>query len=248
MYASRLLGTWPSASSVVDRFLFLWESDRQCAIAAGLPEAACALVRHPFDPFYLDRGPASLGPRLSRLLPSVARRIVFSGPPEATRGVDDVVRLVDTLPGDLVTQVVLLLRDPRFHEPVVEHARRGSHDLVWIRGLLSRDEIRAIYHESHVAVFPYRFVRTGLPLVALEAVAAGLPVVTTRVHPIRELEGGTGLVFAKPRDPRDLARAVRLCFDDDQQESIRRENEKWIQTSPEWRTVAKTVVSIGRGA
>lgn len=247
MYASRLLGTWPAAPFWVDGFVFLWESDRQCATAAGFPAASCFVVRHPFDPFYMERGPLNLGPRLSGVLPSVPRRVVFSGPPEATRGVEDVMRLAEGLPRDFPTQVVLLLRDPRFREPTVEHVRRGAHDVVSVRGLLSRDEIRAIYRESHVAVFPYRFVRTGLPLVALEAVAAGLPVVTTRVHPIRELEGRTGLVFARPRDPRDLARAVRSCFDGDQREEIRRKNEEWIRASPDWRTVAKTVISIGRG-
>lgn len=247
MYASRLLGTWPAAPSSVDGFVFLWESDRQCATSAGFPAASCSVVRHPFDPFFRERVPEGLGPRLSSVLPSVPRRVVFSGPPEATRGVDDVIRLADALAGESPTQVVLLLRDPRFREPAVKRARRGAHDLVFVRGLLTRDEIRAIYRESHVAVFPYRFVRTGLPLVALEAVAAGLPVVTTRVHPIRELEGRTGLVFANPGDPRDLARAVRSAFNDDRREEIRRKNEEWVRASPDWRTVARTFVSISRG-
>src|SRR5207247_8724221 len=87
--------------------------------------------------------------------------------------------------------------------PRVQRKRLGGPEGHGLRGLLTGEVLRARYRTSHVAVFPYRFVRTGLRLVVLEAVAAGLPVVTTRIHPIRELEGRTGLVFARPRDPPD---------------------------------------------
>jgi glycosyltransferase involved in cell wall biosynthesis len=140
--------------------------------------------------------------------------------------------------------VVLFLRDRRFSDPRVERTRIGSHELLVVRGLLSRQELRAAYRASDLAVFPYRFVRTGLPLVALEAVATGLPVVTTRVHPIRELEGRTGLVFAEPRDPSDLATRIREVFENDALNGIRRRNEEWIRTSPDWKAAARTFVSL----
>lgn len=243
LYVSRLLGTWPDASSFVDKFVFLWESDRDTATTAGLPSSTSAVVRHPFDPFFLERGPPTLGPRLSGILGPVGRRVVFTGPPEGSRGVDDMLRLPHSLPKDPPTQVVLLLRDRRFSVPSVARTRIGSHELLVVRGLLSRQELRAAYRVSDVAVLPYRFVRTGLPLVALEAVAAGLPVVTTRVHPIRELERRTGLVFAEPRDPSDLARRVEEIFDEDAVNGIRRRNEEWIRTTPDWTAVARTFVS-----
>ena len=244
LYASRLLGTWPEAPAFVDRFAFLWESDRTCGTAAGLPPASCAVVRHPFDPFFLERGPPNLGPRLSGILGPVGRRVVFTGPPEGSRGVDDMLRLPSALPRDPPTQLVLLLRDRTFSEPNVVRTRIGAHELLVVRGLLSRQELRAAYQVSDVAVFPYRFVRTGLPLVVLEAVAAGLPVVTTRVHPIRELEGDTGLVFAEPRDPQGIARAIHGVFEGNKLEEIRRLDQAWIRATPDWAAVAKTFVSL----
>jgi glycosyltransferase involved in cell wall biosynthesis len=244
MYASRRLGSWPVAVPLVERFVFLWESDRRSGVSAGLPEGASQVVRHPFDPFFLDRRPTPVGARFSRILEPVRRRVVFSGPPESTRGVDDMMRLAHELPADEPSQILLLLRDPTQREPTVTRTRIGVHERVVIRGLVTRDELRAIYQTSHVAVFPYRFVRTGLPLVALEAVAAGLPVVTTRVHPLRELEGNTGLVFARPRDPADLGRAVRRALDDGQRQEILRRNEAWIRSSADWRAVARTYASF----
>jgi len=246
MYTSRLIGTWPDAPSCVDDFVFLWESDRHCGVSAGLPATSCHVVRHPFDPFFLERRPFGLGPRLSESLPPIGRRIVFSGPPEETRGVSDVIRLPRFLPSDPPTQVLLLLRDPRFGEPILTRTRIGAHEVVIVHGLLTREEIRAIYGLSHVAVFPYRFVRTALPLVALEAAAAGLPVVTTRVHPIRELEGKSSLVFANPRDLPDLARAVGAALDEGRRDEIQRVNEAWIRSTSDWSAVAKAFVSLIR--
>src|SRR5467141_4295037 len=107
------------------------------------------------------------------------------------------LRLARFLPNDPPTQVVLLLRDSAYSELEVSVARSGPHTTLSIRGFLSQEEIRSIYRTSDVAVFPYRFVRTGLPLVVIEPAAAGLPVITTRVNPIRELEGNTGLVFVE---------------------------------------------------
>lgn len=246
MYASRILGTWSGAPSWVDEFVFLWESDRSCAIEAGLPPAACSVVRHPFDPFFLQRGPWNPAPRLSKVLSPVPRRIVFSGPPEPTRGFEDVIRLAKTLGRNPPMEVLLLLRDPSVREPMITRTLRGPHSVTTVRGILSREEIRAAYDRSHVAVFPYRFVRTGLPLVALEAAAAGLPVVTTRVHPIRELEGSSGIVFTEPRDLPALARAIESLFDDRWRDEARRKNESWIRATPDWRNVAKTFATILR--
>ena len=244
MYGSRLLGTWSNAPAFVDHFGFLWDSDRDRATAAGLPPSSCSVVRHPFDPFFLERAPPSLGPRLSGVLGPVGRRVVFTGPPEGSRGVDDMLRLARSLPSDPPTQVVLLLRDRKYSVPTVTRTRIGAHELLVVRGLLSRQELRAAYRVSHVAVFPYRFVRTGLPLVALEAVATGLPVVTTRVHPIRELEGRTGLVFTEPRDPPAVARAIQRIFEEGAASGIQQRNQEWIRTTPDWMSVARTFVSL----
>src|SRR5207237_1053279 len=205
---------------------------RATGLSAGLPAGSCHVVRHPFGPFFLDRRGAGLGSRLSGAFGPVPRRVIFSGPPEATRGIRDVVQLPSVLPRDPPTQVVLLLRDGRFPAPVVKRKRIGVHEVLAVHGLITREELRAIYRTSHVAVFPYRFVRTGLPLVVLEAVAAGLPVVTTRIHPIRELEGRTGLVFARPRDPPDIARAIESPFDDAQRAAVVRKNDEWIRSTP----------------
>src|SRR5438552_1767298 len=105
---------------------------------------------------------------------------------------------------------------------------------------------------SHVVRHPFDPSfrdRTPAPLgerlsLDLPPVAAGLPVVTTRVHPIRELEERTGLVFARPRNPADLAGAVRTALEDGRRQELARKNEAWMRETPDWPSIAKTYVSF----
>src|SRR5439155_1306773 len=80
MYVSRRFGTWPDARAYVDNFVFLWDDDRRRATSAGLPDSSCAVVQHPFDPFFLERAGATLGPRLSGILGPAVRGLVFAEP------------------------------------------------------------------------------------------------------------------------------------------------------------------------
>jgi glycosyltransferase involved in cell wall biosynthesis len=67
--------------------------------------------------------------------------------------------------------------------------------------------------ELDVFVLPSRF--EGFPLVVLEAMLAGVPVVATDVGAVREAvaDGATGLLVA-PEDAAGLARAIRRMFDE----------------------------------
>jgi glycosyltransferase involved in cell wall biosynthesis len=57
--------------------------------------------------------------------------------------------------------------------------------------------------------------REGLPVVLMEALAAGVPVVATRLSGVPELilDGETGLL-AEPGDPESLARSIEAVLED----------------------------------
>jgi glycosyltransferase involved in cell wall biosynthesis len=108
-----------------------------------------------------------------------------------------------------------------------------------VRGLVARNDQRALYALCDAAAFPYRWVRTGFPLVVPEAVAAGLPTMTTRVYPLRELEGKTGIAFADCADRRGQARAVDRLLAGGDLPRLREKNRQWIESTPGWPEIAR---------
>jgi glycosyltransferase involved in cell wall biosynthesis len=97
-----------------------------------------------------------------------------------------------------------------------ELARRlGIADSVRFLGLLDQSELAALYRQSRALVLPT--FNDSFPMVLLEALACGLPVVTTDVGGLPTLvrDEETGLVV-KPGDVAGLARAIqRISTDDD---------------------------------
>jgi glycosyltransferase involved in cell wall biosynthesis len=73
----------------------------------------------------------------------------------------------------------------------------------------------ALLRSSDFMVFPTRYESEGHPLVLLEGMAAGLPIVSTRHAAIPEtvVEGETGLLV-EPGDTRALAAAMRSLIED----------------------------------
>jgi colanic acid/amylovoran biosynthesis glycosyltransferase len=89
---------------------------------------------------------------------------------------------------------------------------------VALLGKLPPAEVLAYYHKASLFVMPScvrRNNRDGIPTVLIEALAMGIPVVSTRVSGIPELvrDGETGLL-ADPDDPAGLAEAIIRLLDD----------------------------------
>ena len=89
----------------------------------------------------------------------------------------------------------------------------GLADRVCLLGKLPREQVMARYARAAVYVQPSRIAadgdRDGIPNVLLEAMAMGVPVVSTRVSGIPELvcHRQNGLLVA-PDEPRELADAI----------------------------------------
>ncbi|HWD11534.1 MAG TPA: glycosyltransferase, partial [Solirubrobacteraceae bacterium] len=100
-------------------------------------------------------------------------------------------------------------------------ARLGLEQRVRFHGTRSEDEVARMLNEADVFVLASVVTASGwmdgIPVALMEALAAGLPVIASRLSGIPELvrDGETGLL-ALPGDPADLARAfTRLLADPD---------------------------------
>jgi len=123
----------------------------------------------------------------------------------------NVARLLDAM--SLVTEPVRLriVGDGELRAGLEEQAARlDLGDLVEFCGRLHGAELVDAYASAQAFVLPSD--REGMPLVVMEAMAAGLPVIATKVQGNIELVDGVGLL-AEP-DPRALASAIDLLARD----------------------------------
>jgi len=110
-----------------------------------------------------------------------------------------------------VPDATLLLVGDGPERPVVEAAARPLGERVVFTG--TRLDARAIAGAADVVVIPSE--SEGLPLAALEALAASRPIVATAVRGLRELlDDGRTALLVPPGDAEALAAAVRRVLDD----------------------------------
>lgn len=106
-------------------------------------------------------------------------------------------------------------------EPVLRSTadRLGITDRIVFEGRRTRDEIAGLLSVSDILVAPSVPAsdgkREGIPVVLMEAMSSGVPVVASRLSGIPELvrDGETGLL-APPRDAGAIATALRRLHDD----------------------------------
>ena len=90
----------------------------------------------------------------------------------------------------------------------------GLTDTVRLRSAVTQDQLREIYRGAQVFALPCQIMedgdRDGFPNVLAEAMAMGVPVVSTAISGIPEMiDDGVHGLLVEPRDPQALAAALR---------------------------------------
>jgi glycosyltransferase involved in cell wall biosynthesis len=130
--------------------------------------------------------------------------------------------LLEAVAGDpeLERVELTLVGDGELRAELEQLARRcGIADRVRFLGGRPEHEVRALLDECHAFVLASVVARDGnmegLPVALMEALACGVPVISTRSSGIPELvrDGETGLL-AEPADPSSLRAALRRLLED----------------------------------
>ncbi len=143
-------------------------------------------------------------------------------------------------------------------EKVEQAQAAGTHDIVWIRQMLPREDVITLY--SHAAVFACPSVYEPFGIINLEAMACETAVVASAVGGIPGVveDGRTGLLVDleargegdfEPRAPdrfaRDLADAVNALMDDPERRAeMGREGRARVEAHFSWRAIAAQTLAF----
>lgn len=118
-------------------------------------------------------------------------------------------------------------------EQLVSHIDLAEH--VRFTGYIPEEETAAFHANSTVFVFP-TYHDEGFPLVLLKSIAAGMPIITTRVRAAADyLHEPDNCLWVEPKDPADLAAKIAKLLDDNDLRSSMSDNNRrlGLQFSPE---------------
>lgn len=220
--------------AAADRIIALCEWTRRLLLLNGVPETRIRKVRHGLA----VEARTAAQPNLS-LTPL---RFAFLGRLDATKGIDLVVDALRMMPS-LSVQVDLFTISPPEADPKM---KRLFDDVkkdprLRLREPVSSSEVIDTLTNYHALLVPSRWLETG-PLVVLEAFAAGVPVIGSRLGGIAEwvTHEQDGLLVEEPSVEAWLATLTRAVEETDLLPRLR----KGVCPPRSMREVAKEMMDI----
>jgi glycosyltransferase involved in cell wall biosynthesis len=166
----------------VHQIVVLCDWTRDVLLRNGVPAEKITLSRHGIA------RPGGAWPRGRPEASSRPLRVAFLGRLDPTKGPDTLIRAVQALPGRSVEADLYGITEVNGDGRYLAELRRLADGDSRIRLLpaLPHEEVLQHLPSYHVVAVPSRCLETG-PLVALEAFAAGVPVIGSRLGGIAEL-------------------------------------------------------------
>ena len=178
--------------------------------------------------------------------PAGPLRLLFVGRLVRQKGLDCLLEAIARLPAPDAVDLQLVGDGPARSELEHQAAALGVAGQVAFTGWAERAAMPGLYAGADVFVFPSR--DEGMPNVVLEAMAAGLPVVATRIAGTRDLvvEGETGLMIDTD-DADALAAAIaRLASDPALRHRLGGQGRHRVVEAFSWRAVAEAYLHLAQ--
>ncbi|MBN1153679.1 glycosyltransferase family 4 protein [candidate division KSB1 bacterium] len=155
--------------------------------------------------------------------PSEGSYAVFAGRLSAEKGLDVLLKAMSLCP-DIRLKVA-------GQGPLYDSFKKAAPVNVSFTGFLKKPELAELYTGARFVIVPSLGLE-GFPIIFLEAMSYGLPIITTDIGPLNEIITNSveGLTV-KPADVEDLRDKIRLLWNDPQlcQEMGRNSREKMME-------------------
>jgi glycosyltransferase involved in cell wall biosynthesis len=197
------------------RVLMLSPCENPVLLGMGAQIEQLRVVSNGVDPYYAQPIPVPERQRLAQrfALPTDRPLMLFVGNHTTNKGIDTLLKALRLMREGTVAVIAGEIRSKAEHAKTLASCGLTSDDpRLRFTGFITKEELRALYQSVDVFVFPSR--ADTLPLVILEAMISGLPVVSTRVGGIPfEVSSETG-ILVEPGAAEELAKALdNLCAD-----------------------------------
>ncbi len=174
------------------------------------------------------------------------RVVLFVGRLVEKKGVSDLISAFARLPTDVAATAQLWIVGDGFLRSHLEKQSRdlGIADQVRFWGVMNNAELPDVYASADVFAAPSVEAESGdtegQGVVLLEAFAAGVPVVATRVGGIPEVveDGKTGLLVAPQSVDALQSSITRLLTERETRENLTRAARRKVEADYDWRVIA----------
>jgi glycosyltransferase involved in cell wall biosynthesis len=207
-----------AAARWADRIVTVSEASRKALQAwSGWPDHRFRVITEGPDPIFCPRADdPGAGAALRRYgISPDARYLLYVGGLSPHK---NLLRLVDAFALSARQDSLLVLVgdiNDVFHTHVPQIraavAQYGLHDRVILTGFVPDDDLVFLYSRATALVLPSLMEGFGLP--AVEAMACGTPVVSSRAGSLPEVVGDAGVYF-DPTDVGSIAAAIQLLLND----------------------------------
>jgi spore coat protein SA len=182
--------------------------------------------------------------------------VVFAGKLRESKGVHVLLAAMERVWQSLPLTVLVLVGGTEFgrgrtmrETPFLKELRQQiarARGRVVLTGFIPPVEMPGAYLLGDVFVGPSQ-IEEGLGLVFLEAAAAGLPVIATRMGGIPEVvrDGETGLLLQRKDDAAELAAKILVLLRDQQlRKRLGQEGREWVRNNFSWERIAADLEQV----
>jgi glycosyltransferase involved in cell wall biosynthesis len=203
-------------AGALDRIITISEASRADLVdLCGLPHEKISAIPCGVDARFMSQQAETETFRSRLGLPE--RFVLYLGGFGFNKNIDGMLEAHRILTDNFGKKIPLVLAGPM--DPYIERSihktieRLCLEGLVVLPGYVTEDDLPLLYRCALIFLFPSRYEGFGLPL--LEAMACGVPVVTSRVSSMPEVVGDAALLVS-PDAPGEIAEALSRLIEKDE--------------------------------